>query len=66
MEPFVQTICAAKKYVVSSTLEKVDWKQNPCAEIWARPFNNSNGSRARDCPGRNAAPTGVDGAGTDR
>src|SRR5437660_947222 len=25
MEPFAQTIDAAKKYVVSSTLEKVDW-----------------------------------------
>jgi dihydrofolate reductase len=26
MEPFVRTINAAKKYVVSSTLERVDWK----------------------------------------
>jgi dihydrofolate reductase len=25
MEPFAQTINAAKKYVVSSTLERVDW-----------------------------------------
>ena len=25
MEPFAQTINAAKKYVVSSTLEQVDW-----------------------------------------
>ena len=25
MEPFAQTISAAKKYVVSSTLEQVDW-----------------------------------------
>jgi len=25
MEPFAQTIDAAKKYVVSSTLEEVDW-----------------------------------------
>src|ERR1700686_5190534 len=25
MEPFAQTINAAKKYVVSSTLQKVDW-----------------------------------------
>jgi hypothetical protein len=25
MEPFVETINAAKKYVVSSTLERVDW-----------------------------------------
>jgi len=26
MEPFAQTIDAAKKYVVSSTLERVDWR----------------------------------------
>jgi len=25
MEPFAQTINTAKKYVVSSTLERVDW-----------------------------------------
>ena len=25
MEPFARTIDAAKKYVVSSTLERVDW-----------------------------------------
>jgi len=25
MEPFAQAIIAAKKYVVSSTLEQVDW-----------------------------------------
>jgi hypothetical protein len=25
MEPFAQTINAAKEYVVSSTLEQVDW-----------------------------------------
>jgi len=25
MEPFAQTINAAKKYVVSSTLDRVDW-----------------------------------------
>ncbi len=29
MEPFVQTIRAAKKYVVSSTLDKVDWNAEP-------------------------------------
>ena len=25
MEPFARTICAKQKYVVSSTLERVDW-----------------------------------------
>lgn len=29
MEPFARTIDAAKKYVVSSTLERVDWNAEP-------------------------------------
>ena len=29
MEPFAQTIDAAKKYVVSSTLNRVDWTAEP-------------------------------------
>jgi len=49
MEPFAQTINAAKKYVVSSTLEQVDWNAELVRGIWARPFSNSSGSRARDC-----------------
>jgi dihydrofolate reductase len=28
MEPFAQTIDAAKKYVVSSTLDRVDWTRS--------------------------------------
>src|ERR1019366_2216450 len=49
MEPFARTIDAAKKYVVSSTLERVDWN----AELVAR------GSRG----GRSAAQAGA-GQGT--
>jgi len=49
MEPFARTIDAAKKYVVSSTLERVDWNANSCAGIWGRPFSSSSRSRVRDC-----------------
>src|SRR6266478_6527397 len=45
MEPFARTIDAAKKYVVSSTLDRVNWN----AGLGGRPFNNSSGSRVRDC-----------------
>jgi len=30
MEPFARTIDAAKKYVVSSTLDRVDWNAESC------------------------------------
>jgi dihydrofolate reductase len=49
MEPFAQTISAAKKYVVSNTLEHVDWNAELVRGDWARPFSNSSGSPARDC-----------------
>jgi dihydrofolate reductase len=49
MEPFARTINAAKKYVVSSSLQQVDWNAELVRGIWARPFSNSSGSRARDC-----------------
>jgi len=45
MEPFARTIDAAKKYVVSSTLDRVDWNAELGAAIWGRPFSNSSGSR---------------------
>ena len=48
MEPFARTIDAAKKYVVSSTLDRVDWNAELVAEIWGRPFSSSGGSRAGD------------------
>ena len=34
MELFARTIDAAKKYVVSSTLDRVDWNAEPSAGIW--------------------------------
>ena len=40
MAPFGRTIDAAKKYVVSSTLERVDWNASSCAGIWGRPFRS--------------------------
>ena len=49
MEPFARTIDAAKKYVVSSTLDRVDWNAELVAEIWKRPFSSSSGSRVRGC-----------------
>ena len=48
MEPFGRTIDAAKKYVVSSTLDRVDWNAELCAGIWGRPFSSSSGNRVRD------------------
>ena len=48
MEPFARTIDAAKKYVVSSTLDQLDGTLSSCAVIWGRPFSSSSGSRVRD------------------
>jgi hypothetical protein len=36
MEPFARTIDAAKKYVLSSTLDRVDWNAELVRGIWAR------------------------------
>ena len=34
----------AKKYVVSSTLDRVDWNAGAaCVGIWGRPFSSSSG-----------------------
>jgi hypothetical protein len=49
MEPFARTIDAAKKYVVSSTLDRVDWNAKLGAGIWGRPFSSLSRSRVRDC-----------------
>ncbi len=40
MAPLGRTIDAAKKYVVSSTLDRVDWNAEPCAGIWGKPFRS--------------------------
>ena len=49
MEPFARTINAAKKYVVSSTLDRVDWNAELVRGDLGRPFSGSSGSRVRDC-----------------
>jgi len=49
MEPFARTIDAAKKYVVSSALDRVDWNAELVRGDLGRPFGSSNGSRPRDC-----------------
>jgi dihydrofolate reductase len=43
MEPFAETISAAKKYVVSSTLERVDWN----AELVRGDLEEAGRSSAR-------------------
>jgi hypothetical protein len=63
MEPFAQTINAAKKYVVSSTLEQVDWNADLVrGDLGATQAGVGPGT-AR---GRRGAPAGVDGVGIDR
>jgi len=49
MEPFARTIDAAKKYVVSSTLERVDWNAELGRGDRGRLFRSSSRNRARDC-----------------
>jgi dihydrofolate reductase len=49
MEPFARTIDAAKKYVVSSTLDRVDWNAELVRGDLGKPFSSSSWSRVRDC-----------------
>jgi dihydrofolate reductase len=49
MEPFARTIDAANKYVVSRTMDRVDWNAELVRGIWGRPFSSSSGSRVRGC-----------------
>src|SRR5262245_58670333 len=67
MEPFARTIDAAKKYVVSRTLDRVDWN----AEAPARGSRQGRSAAQAGVGkgavrGRRDAPTGVGGAGIDR
>jgi hypothetical protein len=41
-------IDAAKKYVMSSTLDRVDWNAELVRGVWGRPFSSSSRSRVRD------------------
>src|SRR5215470_5233627 len=76
MEPFARTINSAKKYVVSSTLSRVDWKRG--ADSWGYAAQRSSARRSREgrsaaqaaagqrtARGRREAPAGVGGAGID-
>jgi dihydrofolate reductase len=49
MDPFAQTINAAKKYVVSSTLEQVDWNAELVHGDLGTAVQHSRTSRARAC-----------------
>jgi hypothetical protein len=67
MEPFARTIDAAKKYVVSSTLGRVDWNAElvggdlgPAVEQLKR--ESEKGLLVGGCK----APAGVGGTGIDR
>ena len=65
-EPFARTIDAAKRYVVSSTLDRVDWN----AEFVPGSGAGRSAAQARagqgPVRGRREAPTGVGGTGIDR
>src|SRR3977135_2946085 len=67
MEPFARTIDAAKKYVVSSTLDRVDWN----AELLRGDLGKAVQPPKRESGkglfvGRREAPAGVGGARIDR
>ena len=49
MIPFARTIDAAKKYVVSSTLDRVDWNAELVRGDLGKPFSSSSRSRVRGC-----------------
>ena len=49
MEPFARTIDAAKKYVVSSTRDRVDWNAELVHGDLGKAVQQLKGSRVRDC-----------------
>src|ERR671913_1194794 len=68
MEPFARTIDAAKKYVVSSTLDHVDWnaelvRGDHLGKAVQQLKRESGRGTVR---GRREAPAGLGGAGIDR
>jgi hypothetical protein len=68
MEPFARTINAAKKYVVSSTLDQVDWNaelvRGDLGKAVQQLLRRESGKGT--ARGRRGAPAGVGGAGVDR
>ena len=66
-DPFAQTIDAARKYVVSSTLDRVDWN----AELVRGDLGKAVQQLEREpgkglVRGRREAPAGLGGSGIDR
>src|SRR5215831_1464684 len=49
MEPFARTIDAAKKYVVSSTLDRADWNAELVRGDLGESVQQLKRSRVRDC-----------------
>jgi dihydrofolate reductase len=66
MEPFAQTMNAAKKYVVSSTLERVDWNAELVRGDLGKDVQQLKRVGQRAVRRRREAPAGLDGAGIDR
>ena len=67
MKPFARTIDAAKKYVVSSTLDRVDWNAELVrGDLGEAVQQLKRGAGQGTVPGRREAPAGVGGAGIDR
>ena len=66
-EPFARTIDAAKKYVVSSTLDRVDWNAELVRGDLGEAVQQLKQERGKGTVfGRREAPAGVGGAGIDR
>ena len=66
MRPFAQTINAAKKYVVSSALEKVDWNAELVRGDLDTAVQQLKRVRQGTARRRRVAATRVGGAGIDR
>ena len=67
MEPFARKIDAAKKYVVSSTLDRVDWNAELVRGDLGKAVQELKWESGKGLlGGRREAPAGVGGAGIDR
>ena len=67
MEPFARTIDAAKKYVVSSTLDRVDWNAELVRGDLGKAVQQLKEESGKGLfVGGVTAPAGVGGAGIDR
>jgi dihydrofolate reductase len=65
-EPFARTIDAAKKYVVSSTLDRVDWNAELIRGDLGKAVQQLKEQSGKGLShGRSDAPAGVGGAGID-